>query len=231
MAFRHISEDMKQQILWLVMKGHLLSNVLPIFGVSLSSYKLWKRNYIRYGHTGRPPIVPRGRRPKTNYQQVERFVSLLAESPDMHLREIQEWFVVAEDLVLSRSEVSRLLKDTNQTYKRLRKAAAERDEEERTHWRNEIQAGLLADMCVCVDETSKDNRTIFRRFGHAPAGQCAILRAPFGRGQRWSIVAALTVDGYIAYEAMEGSVTGVDFMAFILDQVVRKPASCLWNNC
>jgi transposase len=221
MAFRHISEDLKLRVLTLIMQGHLEEDILPLFGVSQSSYKLWKRNFDRYGHTGRPPLVPRGRKPKIKFTHISSFVNLVAEAPDMLLREMQEWFLIAEELVLSRSEISRLLKDTNQTYKRLRKAAAERDEVERARWREEVQSDLLAEMCVCVDETSKDDRTIFRRFGHATSGQRAVLNAPFGRGQRWSIVAALSVDGYIAYDALEGSVNGFDFLGFIINQVVR----------
>ena len=74
---------------------------------------------------------------------------------------------------------------------------------------------------VFVDETSKDDRTIYRHYGRAVLGQRANVSAPFVRGERFSIVAALTVDGYITQRVVPGSLDGEEFFDFITQDVVR----------
>ncbi|KAJ3752886.1 hypothetical protein EV360DRAFT_15643, partial [Lentinula raphanica] len=56
-----------------------------------------------------------------------------------------------------------------------------------------------------VDETSKDDRTIYRHYGHAVSGQRATISANFVRGDRYSLVAAMSVDGYEAVQVIPGS--------------------------
>ncbi|KAJ7757280.1 hypothetical protein DFH07DRAFT_719573, partial [Mycena maculata] len=55
-------------------------------------------------------------------------------------------------------------------------------------------------------ESSKDERTIFRKRGRAPSGHRAEIEADFVRGDRYSILAAITVDGYIGTRIVQGSV-------------------------
>ncbi|KAH7871051.1 uncharacterized protein C8R40DRAFT_1007066, partial [Lentinula edodes] len=57
-----------------------------------------------------------------------------------------------------------------------------------------------------VDETSKDERTIYRHYGRAPAGQRATISANFVRGERYSLVAAMSTEGYEACRVVPGSV-------------------------
>ena len=51
---------------------------------------------------------------------------------------------------------------------------------------------------VIVDESSKNEYTLFCRYGHAPIGHDAAMNAPFVRGQLYSLAAAMTTDGYLA---------------------------------
>ncbi|KAJ7732291.1 hypothetical protein B0H16DRAFT_1224848, partial [Mycena metata] len=55
-------------------------------------------------------------------------------------------------------------------------------------------------------ESSKDERTIFRKRGRAPSGQRAEIDANFVRGERYSILAAITIQGYIGTRIVSGSV-------------------------
>ncbi|KAJ3764872.1 hypothetical protein FB446DRAFT_600811, partial [Lentinula raphanica] len=57
-----------------------------------------------------------------------------------------------------------------------------------------------------VDETSKDDRTIYRHYGRAVSGQRATISANFVRGERFSLVAALSIQGYEACRVVPGSV-------------------------
>ncbi|KAJ3826961.1 hypothetical protein F5880DRAFT_1450822, partial [Lentinula raphanica] len=56
-----------------------------------------------------------------------------------------------------------------------------------------------------IDETSKDDRTIYRHYGRAISGQRAVIPANFVRGDRYSFVAALGIEGYAAIRVVPGS--------------------------
>ena len=74
---------------------------------------------------------------------------------------------------------------------------------------------------VFVDETSKDDRIIYRHYGRAVAGCHATINANFVRGDQFSMVAALSLDGYEAMRVVPGSVDGEEFLDFIVHDVVR----------
>ncbi|KAF8495258.1 hypothetical protein F5888DRAFT_1582969, partial [Russula emetica] len=57
-----------------------------------------------------------------------------------------------------------------------------------------------------VDESSKDECSLAQGFGRSPVGQWAQLPDPFVRGERYSLVAAMSTQGYIATWIMPGSI-------------------------
>ena len=145
---------------------------------------------------------------------------MLEGSPELFLDEIQDWVAVSHDVGLSKPALHRLIRDAGLTYKLLHKAASEHDEEAREAFRAFMQGHLVAEQVVTADETSKDDRTIFRRWGRSPCGNQATIDADFVRGERFSIVAAITVDGYIGTRVVPGSVDGDEFVDFIVEDVV-----------
>ena len=147
--------------------------------------------------------------------------TLLSEAPDMYLDEIQDWIALAYEVGISKCSLFRNIRDAGVTYKLLRKAAAERDEDARQEWKDDVNAHFTAVQMVFIDETSKDDRTIYRHYGRAPNGQRATIRANFVRGDRYSMVAALSLDGYEALRVVPGSVDGEEFLDFIIHDVVR----------
>lgn len=83
---------------------------------------------------------------------------------------------------------------------------------------------------VCLDETSKNELTYARKYGRAYSGDRAELRDVFVRGDRYSLVAALSVDGYIACDAMPGSLDSMDFLEFIQEKVVCSNFGLFLSN-
>ncbi|KAL1675150.1 hypothetical protein EV122DRAFT_172864, partial [Schizophyllum commune] len=55
-------------------------------------------------------------------------------------------------------------------------------------------------------ESSKDDRTIYRHYGRAVSGRRAVVQTNFNRGERFSLVAAMSVDGYVASRVVPDSV-------------------------
>jgi transposase len=221
MGFRHISKDIKDVALRLIVEGHVPNDVARLLGVSMPSIRRWRRNFRRFGTVVAPCRRLRGRPRLLHPDGTHDLVLLYKEAPYLYLSEVQEWLAIAHDVGMSQATLSRYLRDAGLTLKRLRRAANERDEEERQRFREDVQAHLLASQVVCVDETSKDNRTLYRVHGRAPSGERAVLRAPFHRGVRYSGVAALGLDGYLACRIVPGSVDGWEFFDFIVEDVVR----------
>lgn len=78
------------------------------------------------------------------------------------------------------------------------------------------------EMLIFVDESAKDRRTSARKKGWSFLGERCISRRVFVRGQRYSILPVLTLDGLITWDVVEGSVTSKRFLDFIENEVVRE---------
>lgn len=182
----------------------------------------WTNNMEEYGSVVPLPNPNRGRPRRLNADMTHDLATLIAEAPEMYLDEIQDWLAVVHDVGISISALHEIIRDCGLTYKMLHKAAAERDEEARELWKADMQANWVADQVVVVDEASKDDRTLARLYGRAPSGQRATIPANFVRGQRYSMVAAMGVNGYLATRVVEGSVDGDEFFDFIINEVCVK---------
>ena len=153
--------------------------------------------------------------------KTDQLVDMLLVTPELFLDEIHDWILISLDVGLSKPAIHAIIQDLGFSYKYLRRVAQERDNDLRAQWMEEVKERFIADQMVFVDESSKDDRTIFRHWGRAPQGERAVHEANFVRGERFSIVAALTLDGYIATSIIEGSLDSVTFIDFIVEKVVR----------
>jgi hypothetical protein len=73
---------------------------------------------------------------------------------------------------------------------------------------------------IFIDETAKDERTATRNYGYYTVNRPAQARAVFVRGKRYTILPALTLDGFEAVKVIDGSCTREIFRKFILNDVV-----------
>ena len=211
---------MKQRALYLLLEeGWEIDQITAALGVHSKSIERWQHNYENHG-TVNPPTPLRGRRRLLNPNVTEELHEMLTESPSLLLDEIGEWLAIYHDQPISTTALYDNLKDLGLTYKRLKRVAAERDDEYRADWLHNMTSNYTADQLVFLDESSKDDRVILRRYGWAIQGQHAIESASLNRGVRYSILPALTVDGYMAVRAVEGSIDGAEFFDFVLNDVV-----------
>ena len=224
MPYRAISQDLKERVLFLLDKDigpdDFELDIAEIFGVSPRSIRRWQKNVDLYGSVIPPKNHLQGRPRILNGNQTHDLLTLLEEAPEMYLDEIQDWVAISHDLSISKSTLDLIIRDAGFSYKMISKAAAERDEVAREAFKVWAKENLLASMIVTADESSKDGRTIFRKRGRAPSGQRAISEADFVRGDRYSLLAAISVEGYIGTRVVEGSVDGAEFFDFIVEEVV-----------
>ena len=101
----------------------------------------------------------------------------------------------------------------------MHKAAAERNELLRCAFIASI-GRYRTDQLVFMDESSKDDRTLTRLYGYSEVNARAIKKVVFVRGKRYTLLPALTEQGIIAVDIMEGSCTKQRFKEFVVSQVV-----------
>ena len=219
MVNRKISPDMKQRALQLIDEGWELKELAEVLGVSSKSIERWDHKYKTHecvnpssGLRGRPRIL--------NTQAIDDLRELIRETPSLYLDEIRDWLALYHDVPISTTALHYNLREHGLTYKLLRKAAAERDDIARSEWLLEITSLYTADQLVVLDETSKDNRTICRKYGRAPSGEDPFAEVSLDQGVRYSILPALTIDGYLAVRVVEGSINGAEFYDFVVNDVV-----------
>jgi hypothetical protein len=82
--------------------------------------------------------------------------------------------------------------------------------------------GYHTPQLVFIDETSKDERTYFRLYGRSLVNQRAIHPAPFIRGDRYSLLPAMSVDGVFAASVVQGSFNRHRFTKFLETDLVRN---------
>lgn len=88
-----------------------------------------------------------------------------------------------------------------------------------------IGANFSAEQLIFVDESAKDERSLARRYGYAMRNSPAVKKNVFVRGKRYTILPAMSLDGIIALDVMEGSCDKKRFEKFIISQVV-----CMYDH-
>jgi hypothetical protein len=106
------------------------------------------------------------------------------------------------------------------TRKKIQKASKERNEALRGFYLYNIGMNYTSEQLIFVDETAKDERTLTRLYGYSPINTRAKKSVVFVRGKRYTILPALSLEGFIAVDVMEGSCDKERFRTFILTQVV-----------
>jgi len=97
-----------------------------------------RKNLLAFDTVSPPPLSVQGRPRKIHHDAEEGVRDFLEQNPTAYQDEIAE-FLESEYLIqVHRTTVSRLLKKLGHTYKRIERAAGERDDEERAHWRSRL---------------------------------------------------------------------------------------------
>ena len=221
MVYRHISKDMKERVLWLISHEYVPEDVVELFDISQRSVARWRQNNRLYGSVIAPPNPMQCRPCILNADMTHDLYTLLKEAPEMYLSEIPDWIALTHEVHISKSALHDNIRNAGISFKLLHRAAAECDEDYWEEWKQDANAHFTASQMVFVDETSKDERTVYRHYGHSVIGTCATIRANFVRGERYSMVAALSLDGYESVHVVPGSVDGEEFLDFIVNDVVH----------
>jgi transposase len=224
MGNRRISPQVKELALELWMRGFSRSDVCQIFQVSPRSLYRWRKLLDEFDSVTPPPSPLRGRPRIIGLAVMTAVRQLYEQHPDTYLDELQWYLAVHHDTAISISSLQRNLDKAGLTRKMLHKIAIEQDEQLRANFRTTIRdrehfSGTGMEF-VTVDESSKDERTYARRYGRALIGHTPDISDVFVRGERYSLVAAMSIEGYLATRVTEGSFNMQSFFSFIIDDLV-----------
>jgi transposase len=217
------SHDLKERILHFHLRGETMRSTAEAFNVSLGFVHRILNFHQRFGQIENPYTAPRhGRRIITTAD--EDFIrSLTRARPSIYLDEIQHELESVRGVFVSVATISRTLVRMGVSKKSLSRSAAERNEELRTLWELELPRLNDPDLFVFLDESAVDNKTVQRSSGWSAVGGQSAVRSTFLRGKRHSILPALSSEGIVALEIIEGSVNKERFLKFLRDQVVCFP--------
>ena len=108
---------------------------------------------------------------------------------------------------VSTSTICRLLKfDLHLSRKVLTKRARESVPLEIKSFYNKLKPYYSGpDQLIFMDESSKDGRDVARRHAWSTRGVPALVSIPFARGDRISVLAAMDVKGFMAWDTTDGT--------------------------
>lgn len=149
-------------------------------------------------------------------------LQFLNEHPTKYLDEIADYLLDAFGVQASTAALYRSLERAKWTRKTARKRAAERDEILRAVWRGK-QIHWPIELLVALDESATNERTGWRKYGWAPRGIEVSDIQSAQRSERWSVLPALTVDGYLPGTLIhQGSINAEMFIDWIRDIVLPQ---------
>ena len=202
--------------------GLSLTDTAKRTGVVRQTVATLRTNYEVFGTPYPPPAMGRGRPRALTAAQEDWVEAYFEEHPSAYMDEacLAIWDHFGVDIVPS--TVWRLLQRRNWSRKKARVFAAARNDTVRAWWRAECMDWPINKLCF-LDESASNERTGDRKFGWSHVGlQCVKLQS-LQRGERWSILPALIVHGYLPGTfIIQGAVTKEMFEWWLLNWVIPQ---------
>ena len=217
------SPDLRWRIVSLIHIYDLdLKFISELFGPKTRTIQRWYRRFLATGDVADAPVtMKRSRWPPHVCKAVEEYVK---GHPTFYIEELQDFLreQYPELRNVSTSTICRALNfDLQLTRKKLTKAAREALPEEILIYKAKLDAIYsYPDQLVFLDETSKDGRDAFRRYARSKRGTKAVVKLPFSRGNRVSVMAALDSKGFLAWRSTSGTFTRKKFHDAFAEAVV-----------
>jgi transposase len=216
-----LSPDLKERIIkWYFEDGLTYRDIRDQGRVSLGIISNTIRNYHEFGEVKNPFRRQTGRPSYVNDEDMAFIESTLTANPSIFLDELQKRLYDSRNLDISLATISRAQRSAQYSRKYITKASAERDAELRSVWEIAMAEYTNPDVFIFLDESAVDNKTVHRSHGWSQVGRPCVRRMTFLRGKRYSVLPALTMDGIIALEIFEGSITKEKFLSFLRTHLV-----------
>ena len=217
------SDDLRWRIVTLIhvydIDPHFLSD---IFGPTPRSIQRWYKKFLKTGTIrDNLPALRASRWPPDVINEVEKYVKA---HPTFYIEELKDYikFQFPDLRNTSESTICRVLNfDLQLSRKKLTKAAREAAPEEIQNYYDKLRPIYsFPEQLVFIDETSKDGRDAFRRYARSKRGTKAVVKLPFSRGNRVSVLAALDYTGFMSWKCTSGTFSRKRFHNAFSEKVV-----------
>ena len=140
-------------------------------------------------------------------------LGLLLENPSLYLGEICQRIDSTFGIHVTPSTVCRIILRNGFTRKKIQQVAKQHSVEFRGRFFAEVQHYCPEQFVL--DESGCGKRDHIRKFGYALRGEHPVFHRFLHRGQRISIITALSTDGIVANEITKGTVNDEAFLEFV----------------
>lgn len=205
------STDLRERVLRAANQGKPRKQIVQDFNVSLATIKRYVKQRREQGHV-RPKPIP-GRRPIKRQPLDAGLESQLQAYPDTPLQQHCEIWEQTHGQSVSRWTMSRAIKELGWTRKKSRWQKAERNQEQRASWDEQIKPPD-ASQFVFVDECGS-NIALTPLYARAPKGQRVHDHVRRNRGKHTTLIASLTSEGVGASMILEGATNGAAFEIYV----------------
>ena len=222
MPFHPVSKDLKARVPVLFYQQHIkVKDICSLLGIR----KTLVYQVLSYAHAYGVPYNSHaqrcGRKRVLSQGDLKFIVSLLNRRHCIYVDEIQEHLHIERGISVSTATLLRALRRLHYSRKAVSARALERDDLLRSAFMNKIADEVMnPNMLMFVDEAARNKKTSVRTNGWSLVGKRCVQRRCFSRGERFSILPILTLDGIITYDIIPGSVTSRRFLQFLRELVV-----------
>ena len=190
------------------------------FGVSESSAIKWVQRYRRT--VARTPVGTGGHRRSVLAPERTWLLAVLAEDPGITLEALSRRLAAERGVRADTSMLSRFFRKEGMSLRKKTLHTSEQDRPDvarrRAQWRK-YQGRIDPRRLVFIDETWTKNNMI-RRYGRSPRGQRLVDKAPQGRWNTMTFLAALRHDRIEAFCLFDGAINGERFRAYVEQALV-----------
>ena len=217
---RAYSPDVRWRIVWQRIGRNLhYRDISSNLGVSLGTVSNIMRIFFNTGTVDPKDPPSRAELRVLDDHHKLYILGLLYVNPALQLQEICHRIEQITSVVVTPPTIFRLLKQNGMTRKKIRQVALQR-----CYWkRAKFMANVsfyFVEQFVWVDETGCNDHT--RKFGYALKGETPEYYRFHAHGRRVSSVAAMSVDGVLAYELTYNTVNGEFFLDFLRASLVPE---------
>jgi len=224
MAPRQVSDDLKAQIPALHREGYRVKDICHLLDIKKTLVYRVLKLYSQYGVVSNPHKYScMIGRPRSLTHADQFFISAIIDHRrSVYLDELWDELWHKRHVHTTLSTLSCTIQQLPLSRKVISVHAYERSEVSRALYMNRIaEEAPDANMLVFVDEAAKNECTLSQKYGWSHKTVHCVVQRPFVRGLRYSIIPAITLDGIIAYDIVEGPVDGKRFLKFLKDHVVH----------
>jgi transposase len=199
--------------------GETTSGIYRATGVSRNTVTKLRVSLEYWGVPYPPGCLHLGRPTTLRQSHLDGLKQYLAGRPHAYLEEMKDWLYDQYDIETMLSTVYRALIKLQYSRKIATKRATEQSDAPRRVYVARSAQNYTANMIVAPDESACNERTGDRKYGWSAIYSTVELEYSFKRSERWSLLPALTVDGYLNCVIFQGTITS-EIVEFFLENEV-----------